>query len=363
MKEYLYNLVTDRTRGFIPGILKLFLFILSLLYGLIIRFLIFFYCLKPARLGVRVISVGNITLGGTGKTSLVEYVAKYLKQKGHKVAILSRGYKRKITSNEQPRLPDGQGAASNETMGDEAYMLSIKLDRTPVIVDADRIRGARKAIKDYSADTLILDDGFQQWRVGKDLEIVTIDAANPFGNRQMIPRGILREPLSSLKRADIFVLTKTNLNPATEGLKNLLKSLNPKAQVFESVHQAVCFYQLGRDRGSINRESFRGKSVALFSGIGDPGSFEALVKTMGIKVGLSIRFPDHHNYSQKDIQGVIARSREKRVDTIITTEKDAARLGNLAIDDPQAEIMVLRIGLKLNKDEEFHNRLLKLSVF
>ncbi|MFH1414088.1 MAG: tetraacyldisaccharide 4'-kinase [Candidatus Omnitrophota bacterium] len=349
MQQYIYNLLTDRSRGFIPGILKFFLFILSFVYGLIIRFLILFYRVKPVRLGVKVISVGNITLGGTGKTSLVEYIAKHLKERGRKVAILTRGYKRENSIS--------------ENMGDEAYMLSRKLDRTPVVVDADRIRGAKKAINLHSADTLILDDGFQQWRVVKDLEIVTIDAANPFGNRQMIPRGILREPLSSLKRADIFVLTKTNFSPDIKSIKNLLNIINPQAQVFESVHQAVCFHQLGQDKVSIDRESFRGRRVALFSGIGDPGSFEELVKTIGIKVDLSIRFPDHHSYSQKDIQGVIARSREKSIDTIITTEKDAARLGRLVIDDPKAAIMVLRIELKLNKDEEFYNRLLKLFIF
>ncbi|MFH1355266.1 MAG: tetraacyldisaccharide 4'-kinase [Candidatus Omnitrophota bacterium] len=355
MQQYIYNLLSDRSRGLIPVILRFFLFILSLVYGLIIRFLILFYRLKPTRLGAKVISVGNITLGGTGKTSLVGYIAKYSLEKGRKVAILTRGYKRENPKSQIPNF-------KIENMGDEAYMLSRKLDRTPVVVDADRIRGAKKAINLYSTDTLILDDGFQQWGVVKDLEIVTIDAANPFGNRQMIPRGILREPLSSLKRADIFVLTKTNLSPDTKSIKNLLNIINPRAQVFGSVHQAVCFYRFGHDEVSINRESFIGRSVALFSGIGDPGSFEELIKTIGIKVGLSVRFPDHHNYSQKDIQRVIASSREKNIDTIITTEKDAARLGRLAIDDPQAVIIVLKIELKFNKDEEFRNRLLKLFI-
>jgi tetraacyldisaccharide 4'-kinase len=235
MRKFLYYLATDRYKGFFFGIFKSFLWILSLIYGLIVRLLVLFYRGRRYRLDCKVISVGNITVGGTGKTSLVEWICRYLKKQGHRVAILSRGYKRE-TPNLKFQIPN------YETMGDEPYMLQMRLEGIPVIVDADRIRAGRRAVNIFKADTVILDDGFQQWRIAKDLEIVTIDATRPFGNGQLLPRGILREPLSSLARADILVLTKTNLSHKTSGIREALYSWSPKASVFESSHEPAGFY-------------------------------------------------------------------------------------------------------------------------
>jgi len=345
MKGYLYSLATDRAKGFIAGIIKILLFILSLIYGLVVRALILFYRLLPYRLNCKVISVGNITLGGTGKTSLVEFIARYLKQQGHKVVILSRGYKRMYPG----------------TMGDEPYMLQMNLEDIPVIVDADRIRSGNRAIRDYGADTVIFDDGFQQWRIKKDLEIVTIDATNPLGNRYLLPRGILRQPLSSLKRAGVFVLTKTNLNVDIEGIKDTLNKLNPSGMIIESIHQPQGFYDINKPQGLFNTEILKGKTAALFSGIGDPDSFEDLIIGLGIKVGLSFRFTDHHNYTREDLDRIIKGSRDKNIDTIITTQKDAARLCELRLATLDLRILVLRIGLVIKKDEQgFYDRLLKL---
>jgi tetraacyldisaccharide 4'-kinase len=301
-----------------------------------------------------VLSVGNITLGGTGKTILVEFIAKYLRQNGHNVAILTRGYKRK-TSNFKLQT------SNYETMGDEPYMLFKKLGDTPIIVEADRIRGAKKAIKEHCADTVILDDGFQQWRIFKDLEIVAIDTTNPFGNRHMIPRGILREPLSSLKRADIFMLTKTNLNNKIADLKFILNRLNPKATIIESSHEPIGFYYYGRPDELFNINALKGKTVSLFSGIGDPDSFENLIKSLGINIGLSLIFNDHHSYTQEDLDKIIRGSKERGIDTVITTEKDVVRLYELRVTSYELRILILRIELKVAKNEdEFRNRLLKL---
>lgn len=345
MKGYLYSLATDRAKGFIASIIKVFLFIFSLIYGLVVRALILFYRLWPSRLNCKVISVGNITLGGTGKTSLVEFIARYLKQQGHKVVILSRGYKR----------------MHPETMGDEPYMLQMNLKDIPVIADADRIRSGNRAIRDYGADTVIFDDGLQQWRIKKDLEIVTIDATNPLGNRYLLPRGILRQPLSSLKRADVFVLTKTNLNADIEGIKDTLNKLNPSAMIIESIHQPLGFYDINKPQRAFDTETLKGKTAALFSGIGDPDSFEDLIIGLGINIGLSFRFTDHHNYTQEDLERIIKGSGDKNIDTIITTQKDAARLHNLQLTTYNLQLLVLRIGLVIKKDEQgFYDRLLKL---
>jgi tetraacyldisaccharide 4'-kinase len=347
MLFYLYNLATDKYRGKLAGLLKIFLYLACLIYGLIVRLLIFIYRLKPHRLNCKVISVGNITLGGTGKTSLVAFIAKYLKGQGHKVAILSRGYKRKVTSY--------------DSIGDEPYMLKMNLRDVAVIVDADRVRGAKHAIGDYGVDTVILDDGFQQWKIKKDLEIVTVDCTNPFGNGYLIPRGILREPLSSLKRADTFVLTKTNLNPDVQDIKDFLNRLNPYALIIESIHYPLGFFKVDEEQELLKIDVLKGSTVTLMSGIADPDSFENLMVTLGINIGLVFRFPDHYAYAQKDLENIIEESRKKHIDTIVTTEKDAARLYELRVTSYELRVLFLRIELKITRDEqEFYNRLLSL---
>lgn len=357
MLSYIYNLATDKHKGLVAGIAKSFLYCLSLLYGLVVKVLVFIYHLKPYRLNCKVISVGNITLGGTGKTSLVALIAQYLKQKGHKVAILSRGYKRKLTTYNLQ-------LTTYETMGDEPYMLKMNLGDVPVVVDTDRIRAAKLAIHNYGADTVILDDGLQQWPIKKDLEIVTIDATCPFGNRKLIPRGILREPLSSLKRADVFILTKTNLNPDNQDTKDFLSSINPQSLIVESTHSPLGFYRLQERDEFLRLEALKGETVTLISGIADPDSFQNLIASLGIIIGLAFRFPDHYSYAQKDLEDIIRESQKKGIDTIITTEKDAVRLSNSQLPTPNFQLLYLRVELKMTKDEQgFYNRLLRLYSY
>ncbi|MDD4939809.1 MAG: tetraacyldisaccharide 4'-kinase [Candidatus Omnitrophica bacterium] len=361
MLAYLHDLATDRRKGFLAGTIKSFLYPASLIYGLAVRALTFIYRLKPRALGCKVISAGNITLGGTGKTSLVLLIARYLKENGHKVAIVSRGYKRQIPN---PCLSGRQAKSripNEEAMGDEPAMLKMNLKDVPVIVDADRICGARIAVRDFGADTVILDDGFQQWRLKKDLDIVAIDAVYLFGNRRLIPRGILREPLSSLKRADMFILTKSDLAPNNKDIKEYLNSINPAAPVLGSIHSPVGFYRMDKQDELLNINSLRGKTAVLFSGIGDPGSFEKLIKNLGIRVEFSFRFRDHHNYTRKDLDNITRCSEEKNTDAIITTEKDAVRIRNSRLTAPGSGLLYLRVELKITDNEqEFHNRLLRL---
>jgi tetraacyldisaccharide 4'-kinase len=408
LREYLYSLATDKEKGLVAGVIKLFLFALSLVYGLFLRIIIFFRRRRLYRLGCKVISVGNITLGGTGKTTLVEYIACYLKEQGYKVAILTRGYKRKDTRH---KTQDTR----YEEMGDEAYMLVKKLTDIPVVVGADRVKAAKKAIRDYSANALILDDGFQQWHIHKDLEIVAINAQNPFGNKRIIPRGILREPLGNLGRADIFMLTKTNFNPDIEALKLFLKSLNPSARVFESRHEPVTFFDLNQPQESIDTfggvllrftqdtskdterkrsdtppfragkdyaalsinpeanlglqpevirrvdlDTLKGKNAVLFCGIGDPDSFAALISSLGINISAFFKFPDHYNYTTQDIDNITQTAKEKNIDTIITTEKDMVRVSAVRRGSSAVRFLFLRIKLEIKNEQEFHNRLLGL---
>jgi len=353
-KYFVYNLATDRYKGFFPAVIKFFLFLLSLIYGLIIKVLILFYRIKPYRLKCKVISVGNITLGGTGKTVLVEFIARYLKEKGHKVAILSRGYGRRPARYSVPRT-------QYDNMGDEPFMLQQNLKDIPVIVDSNRIRAAELAMRDYNADTVILDDGFQQWRIRKDLDIVAVYAGGGFGNRRLIPRGILREPLSSLKRADVFVLASTDLSPHDRQVKELLSKINARAESFESVHSPEGFYKMESQKEILDPEILKGETVALVCGIGNPDSFKNLIAGMGIIIGLSFVFPDHHRYSEKDWEHIAGESQDKNINTVVTTQKDAVRISSLGLNRYGVDIFVLRVELKIKTDEQkFYNRLLRV---
>jgi len=335
--EHLYNLVTGRTKGPLAVFLRAFLFVLSFFYGLVVTLLAGFYRIKPYRFKAKVISVGNVTLGGTGKTTLVEYLAGLLKIQKRKIVILSRGYKN----------------------ADEPAMLQKKLPYLRVIVDSDRIRSGSKAIRDDAADTLILDDGFQQWRIFKDLEIVAVDAKDPFGNGRLLPAGFLREPLFSLKRADIFLLTQVDGGQDISILYNKLKRINPKALIFESIHEPESFNDLLFPEKIFNLDAFKGRSALLFSGIGNPQGFEDSIRSLGLKISDSLRYADHHDYAQKDIDRILETALRLNTDIIVTTQKDAVKAGRF--DLKNASIAVLNIKLKIIKnEEEFNSRLFKL---
>lgn len=345
MREYLYNLATDKNQGFLPSFLKILLLLSSFLYGAVIRGLILFYKLRPVKLPCKVISIGNITLGGTGKTSLVELISRYLKSKGRNVAVLSRGYKRLA-----------------EEMGDEPSMLSKNLGDIPVIVGHDRVRAGQRAVKEYAADTVILDDGMQQWRIKKDLEIVTLSSLQGFGNRHMLPRGILRQPLSSLKSADIFVLTKTDLAASLNSIKDYLNKVKPLSPVIESVHEALGFYDIDEPDKLFGPDHLKGKAAAIFSGIGEPDSFKKLIANLGVDIGLELRFGDHHNFTEEDLEAIASQARALDLNTVVTTEKDAARLtGEKLRSFKGFKVLVLRVALKITKNEEsLFSRLLGL---
>ena len=348
-RDYLYNLVTGKIKGPLAVSLRGFLFILSLVYGLSVVILAGFYRIRPVRFGARVISVGNITLGGTGKTTFVEYLGIKLNSLGKKIAILSRGYKRNSKLK-------GVGG-----IGDEPAMLEKKLlfANIRVVVDKNRVTSALKAIRDYAVDTLILDDGLQQWRISKDLEIVTIDVSDPFGNYHMLPAGFLREPISALKRADVFVLTGSGFGQDISELVVKLERINSRALIVESMHQPMGFVSLDAPDKLLSLDLLKDKSAIVFSGIGNPLGFENSISALGIKIDRSIRFTDHYEYTYSDLDNIIKEAKKKNLEAIITTQKDAVKIRELKIES--SLILVLDIKLSIIKNEaEFDRRLLKL---
>jgi tetraacyldisaccharide 4'-kinase len=346
-EEYLYNLITSKKGGALAFLLKLLLFALSLVYASFTILLAFFYRLRPAKAGCKVISVGNITLGGTGKTCIVEYLALKLGEKGIKTAVISRGYKRD---------PRGTGT---QAMGDEPAMLKKKLPQTAVIVDSDRLRAADRAVKEYGVDTAILDDGMQQWRIHKDLEIVAIDALNPFGNCRLLPAGFLREPLSALRRADVFILTRVEPGRDVSALSGRLSRINPGALIVESRHRPQGFGAVCGTHKDLGLDSFKGAAALVFSGIGNPRAFEETVVSLGVRAVKSIRFSDHHRYTQRDMDGIVRDAAHNGTDIVITTEKDAVKIA--ALGTGQVKIFSLNVKLEITRNEaELDRRLFEL---
>lgn len=353
LQEYLYGLATDKISGVAAGILKGILLFLSLIYGLTVCFLIFWNNMRKKQLPCKVISVGNITLGGTGKTMMVELIANYLKTRGHKPAILSRGYKK-------PRLYSAKLLPGYETMGDEPFMMWEKFQNVPVLVDPDRIRSAKAAVAGHAADTVILDDGFQQWWVKKDLEIVMLDGVNPFGNRRLLPRGILRQPMFTLKGADVFVLINSgaaDLGP----LKRNLSIVNSHALILEVERSAKGVFRLSRKKEILPFDFLKGRDAALFCGLGNPESFRESARKIGVKEGMFFEFPDHYRYYEEDLEKMIKESGKKNISILVTTEKDSVRIPLAARKRFGENIFVLAVELKFKDEEQrFFDRLLRV---
>jgi tetraacyldisaccharide 4'-kinase len=367
-RGYFLSLATDRRGGIGASLIKIPLFLLSIVYGTFVRLLAFLYGLKPFVPRVKVISVGNITLGGTGKTMLVEYVARLLEKEGRRTAVLSRGYKRPghkpalasqigpgAGHKPAPASQIGPGVGDYEALGDEPAMLKKKFPGLTVLVNTDRVVSCRQAAA-LGADAAIIDDGFQQWRIRKDLDIVCIDAAG-FGNGCVIPRGILREPLRALRRGHVFVLTNTRLVPPgqTIQLRGRLKQLNPSALIVESNHEPQGLYAaLTREQ----RDPARLKSAALICGIGNPESFFDCCARAGIGPGPRFVFPDHHRFDSADIRRVVSACRQKAISAVVTTEKDEIRIPSGSMEQQGIELYVLSAALRITSNEqEFAGRL------
>ena len=304
-------------------------------------------------LGVQVISIGNVTAGGTGKTPVTEIFARTLAAEGRKVAILSRGYRRKeapwwqrmFTQVVTPPLvvSDGRRVLLDAaTGGDEPYMLASNLPGVAVVVDRNRVKAGRYAIKRLGCDTLILDDGFQYQKLKHSVEVVLVDSTNPFGNGNMLPRGILREPAKNLKRADIIFLTKCRGD--VSAVKEEIRKYNSSAEIVECNHTP----RVLRDVWS--REEFpldwlRGKTTCTLSGIASPKGFENSLRHLGAKVVWCERYADHHRYDASEILYALNRTADMGADALVTTEKDAVRFPRF--ETVPVRCLYLRIAIEI----------------
>jgi tetraacyldisaccharide 4'-kinase len=302
-----------------------------------------------------VISVGNLTLGGTGKTPLTEWIANCLANTNRRVCVLSRGYGRRdarrrvIVSNGISILSDAA------TAGDEAFLLAEKLKGHAVVIsDADRASAARWAIENFGSDVFVLDDGFQHLGLARTLDVVTLDATNPWGNRRVFPAGILREHPEGVARADCVVLTRVDHSDQLEKLEREIRELSQDLPIFRSRMKIESLRPANSTTGipSLSSNEIKTSAVAAFCGIGNPGSFFAQLRSEGYELAHTRAFRDHHAYVQADIDGIVRESIAAGARTLLTTAKDEVKLRELSIDLP---CYAVDITIEFEEEDRFRS--------
>lgn len=324
---------------------------LSMLYSMAIRIrhaLYRFHIIRRAALPCAVISVGNLTLGGTGKTPVVIYLAALLQKRQRHPVVVSRGYGRKdgpdvVVADGSSILVDAQ------TGGDESVLIAKKLPGVPVVVGRKRYPTALEAIRRFNADIVVLDDGFQHYQLKRNLDIVLVDAKEPFGNGKLFPAGILREPITTLKRAGAILITRVENGNDLEPLKKTIR-LYTQARIF-SAHQTPLDLVDGRTGEAKPLSALRGSRVLAFSGIAKPASFTSLLKSLGAVIAAEFTYPDHYDFTESDLANIFKKAADEKVSMVITTEKDTIRLKKASPDG----IWALRIEMAVVEREAWDN--------
>lgn len=287
-------------------------------------------------LSARVVSVGNLTTGGTGKTPLVVWIARWLQQRNIATAVLTRGYGAR---------PPGGGDS------DETLLFRRLLPKVPLLVGKSRLRLGRQAVERFNTECAILDDGFQHLAIGRDLDIVLVDSLMPFGFERLLPRGLLREPPGCLRRADLLVFTRSDLCPKDDlrALHRRVREICGSRPIVESAHRPVRFYR------HLTEESrplgwVKGRRVFAFSALGNPDAFPRTLQTLGAEVLGHRAFRDHHWYRESELDEIAQAAAEAGADAVVTTEKDAVKIA--AWRDPAPPLHVLAVEIAFLQGEE-----------
>lgn len=346
LETYYFGVISGKEKGLVAACLRLKLLVLSWLYlvAVVIRNVLYERGMFPrTKLPATVVSLGNITAGGTGKTPAVIKIAREWQEKGKKVAVLSRGYGRKRRGKTSARVrlvSDGQRTLLSPTeAGDEPYLLAGRLPGIPIVVGNSRVECGYFALG-LGVEVLILDDGFQHRALERDEEVVVIDATRPFGFDHLLPRGLLREPLTSLRRANTFLITRVDQASDLSQTRQRIEQLNSGARLLFSVHRPVALMDAAT---SEKRElsALLGTKVVSLCSIGNPDAFERTLLDQGAVIVHTRRFPDHHLYSDQDLCEIGRSAVEEGADFIVTTEKDAVRLPeNVELDVPLIVLLV-----------------------
>lgn len=339
------ELVSGRRRGIWAALLRFGLRLLETPYSWAVRWRNRRYDTGAARthpIEVPVLSVGNLTLGGTGKTPMVEWLVRWFRKRGVRVTVISRGY-------------GAEAGARN----DEALELQQKLPDVPHLQKPDRVAAARTAIEEFQCQLILLDDAFQHRRIGRDLDIVLLDATEPFGFGHVFPRGTLREPPDGLRRADVVALSRADMldQVKREEIWRTVRRWTPDAIRVEVTHAPrTLLSSSGREEPL---ESLSGQPVAAFCGIGNPAGFRHTLETCGYQVADFREFPDHHPYTRDDVESLTRWTDRLEVAAVVCTHKDLVKLH---VDQlGRRPLWAVRIGLEfLAGREALEGKLLAL---
>ena len=381
-ERYFLELIEGKrhTRG--DRIVLGFLFVASRFYRMAVQFRLWLYDKRFIRnhaLGCQVVSIGNVSCGGTGKTPVVEVFAKSLNKQGRKVAILSRGYRSKeqrsffqklqgfFSTRKREVMPprvvsDGRDLLlQSDAAGDEPYMLASNLKDVAVLVDKDRVNSGLYAIEEYGIDTLILDDGFQYLRLKAHVNIVLVDSTCPFSNHHVLPRGVLREPIKNLRRADYIFLTKSNGGNHLRHLKTFIRKHNRRAEIIECCHKPMHLERVFMRGAQQPLSDLKNCKVAAISAIAKPESFEAFLKDYGADIVHTARYADHHRYTEQQILDFVNQAKAAGAEMIVTTEKDAVRIPRILRED--INFYFLRVEIDILSGQENFDQCIRRICF
>src|ERR1700757_4230184 len=365
LEEFGIDVVLERRHGVRASALRGILYALSFVYDRLVQLRLYLYRKRVWRertLGCLVISIGNLTVGGTGKTPIVEKFARALQAGGRRVAILSRGYKRVPRKrnwrswlrgdSEPPRVvSDGKSLLLDSlTAGDEPYMLAHNLKDVIVLVDKDRVKSGRFAIDKWQVDTLLLDDGFQYLHLKHRLDIVLVDRQAPLGNEFLLPRGTLREAPRNLRRASYIFITK-NTGKSNDALVKRIRRYNRTAEIIECAHKPLYLQNVFTGE-KVPLERLRDAYIGSISAIAAPESFEAALAKLGAHVDLATRYIDHHYYTEGELISFIKRCIRRDLEMIVTTEKDSVRMPRLPEAEMKVPICFLRVEIEILSGHE-----------
>jgi tetraacyldisaccharide 4'-kinase len=366
LEQFAIDVILERRVGVRAALLRSLLYGLSLIYERLVQLRLWLYRKRVFReraLGCLVISIGNLTVGGTGKTPIVEKFARALQGGGRRVAILSRGYKsvprpskrgllarlRNMNADPPRVVSDGQSLLLDSLRaGDEPYMLAQNLKNVVVLVDKDRVKSGLFAIELMNVDTLLLDDGLQYLHLKHRLDIVLIDRQAPFGNEFLLPRGTLREPPRNLRRASYVFITKST-GQSNDQLIKRIRRYNRTAEIIECAHQPLHLQNVATSE-IVSLDKLSGAFIGSICGIAAPDSFEGGLKELGARIEIAKRYIDHHRYTEAELRSFINRCIRRDLEMIVTTEKDAVRFPLLG--KTEVPIFFLRVEIEILSGHE-----------
>jgi len=353
---YWRKLASGGRAEFIDKFLLLFLAPLAWLYSLALRLRAWLYLsgiFKTHRLPRPVVSIGNITVGGTGKTPVTAYIARFLLAQGYRVAVLSRGYGGSL-EGQTCVVSDGVTVMqSARECGDEPFLLASTVPGLMVVIGTDRYAAGQLAIEQLSPDIFLLDDGFQHLRLGRDLNILLLDFSKPFGNGLTLPAGILREPVSAARRADLVIITRAPGGAAI----SLYTGAVPRCI---SSHTIVDLLPLNGFT-PVSFSNCLGRKVLAFAGIADPESFFAGLRAEGMNLVHRLNFPDHVVYNKERLNEIAEAMRTSGADILVTTEKDGVKLKGLTLSQEFAShVLLARLELTIDNPVQLKNMLIDL---